>query len=228
MRSGGGDARAVWGLDTALACYEAHVECARHLRHAVHLGHRVSEMLDSRRAPPGFKASFRRALARQPPFIVGAARLRQALDSVLCADVDRHQEHALRDQCPHLPWVVAVYFGWEVPATQAAAYTEATALAIRDVARVHEFAGAMRAALARARDLRRQTSLPASDARRQLLDDLVSRHSRALGSLEDRVRHLAAAAIQRAWRRAWYEPGMGVWRRRMLREFEELSRSAVE
>lgn len=219
------DCPAVAGLAAAELAYTAHVACSVALRQAVQLGHCVSELLASKKAPPGFKPAFKRALARQPPFLTGAAKLRHALDCVLCADVDRRQEHALRERLG-LPWVVEVYFGWDTPARGAFGVgidEEARELRMADVPHVLRFVAAMRDALAKARDLRRVTALRPTDARRQLLDHLASRHSRALAALEDRVRHAAAEHIQAAWRRAWYRPGMGVWRRRMLREFGELS-----
>lgn len=214
----------------AEAAYRAHVACASALRHAVQLGHAVSEVLARRRAPPGLKPAFKRALARQPPFLTGAARLRHALDCVLCVDVDRRQEHALRHD-PGLPRVVEVYFGWDARAATARrrplrpgdVEPPRVDLRMADLAQVRVFAAAMRAALALVLDLWRVTGLDASDARLQLLDLLAARHVRALAALEDRVRHAAAAHIQAAWRRAWYRPGMGVWRRRMLREFQDLT-----
>ena len=233
-RRGGNDFPAVAGLAAAGAAYRAHVACSVALRHAVQLGHRASELLEARTAPSGFKPAFRRALARQPPFLTGAAKLRYALDCVLCADVDRRQEHVLREDLgvPG-PRVVEVYFGWNPRGGQRDGHDDDDAIAaaaggrrrlrMAHVTRVRCFVAAMWTALARARDLDRTTRLQPEDARTQLLHHLVARHARALEALEDRVRHAAAEHIQAAWRRAWYQPGMGVWRRRMLREFDEMA-----
>lgn len=204
---------------SAAVAYRAHVACSVALRDAMRLGHRVSEMLANKRAPPGFKPAFRRALARQPPFLTGASHLRHALDCMLCVDVDRRQEQALRDHL-RLPHVVDVYYGWDVVGGATPPLdTGSRQLRMADLPHVSAFVAAMRAALV---EVARVGGLHASDARRQLLELLAARHARALTALEDRVRDAAAEHIQTAWRRAWYQPGMGVWRRRMLREFDEL------
>lgn len=72
-------------------------------------------------------------------------------------------------------------------------------------------------------DLRFRTRLPRDHPAWQAVALAVAADVRALEAAWRLVRDVAARAVQTAWRRAWYEPGMGIWRRRMMREFEELT-----
>lgn len=85
---------------------------------------------------------------------------------------------------------------------------------------------ALDAALARVdagvRAARLASRLHRHDPRWRAVAAAQARDAAAVEEARALARDLAARAIQAAWRRAWYVPGMAVWRTRMRREFQEL------
>ena len=202
--------------------YEAHVAFAAVLKDALEHGCALADAFDRKATriryghrlfeddTAGFRDVLERALVRRQGCRTGAAKLRCALDTVVTAHVDHTFEAMLAARN-----VMSLYFGWRFE--RSVRLAPCPWMRMGDVGEVARFVRHCRAALAAADDV----WVPWQQ--RRVVGEAVEEHRSHLQVLEDMAQQFAATYIQRAWRRARDAPGYSVWRRRMLREFNDLS-----
>lgn len=215
---------------TTRRAYEAHRHCAAHLKKALAEGTALLEAFDakavnrkrvrpSKRFTPEvatWRGTVCRALDMSKRLGVCAGPLRCLLDMLASAAVPPVLEEKYLRPGEEPPMLL--YFGHnERPDVRLTARGELT---MRDVAAVRCFAHTMQTAMAAADDVAdlAECEVTARDVR-----EAVAYHRRHLAELEGMARDAAATRIQTAWRTCRDVPGYDVWRRRMLREFSELS-----
>lgn len=221
--------RAINDLAAARGVYDTHVGCARRLRAALQMGRDLLDAFETKRprSPPirylrpwrgprkftpatkWWYATISSTMARRKPFVVGGEWLRRDLDAMLCAQIDQDTEARLDIS------VVTVWIGWSSSSPCPQKLLSPTPeMTMRDISLVFGFVDMLRDALEAILDMSPDVA------------EVVCVHMQHFEALEEARLHAAAAAIQSAWRRARDTPGYTIWRRRMLREFSDLTTSS--
>lgn len=210
----------------ARGAYEAHRQFAGELCAAVEHGQALLRAFDRKAIrTPGvrfrpevrsWRDGVRRALGTTKQMRVGAGRLRCLLDALVSAAVPVRLEPRILG--PDDPSPTHLYFGFQ-HSGGAVRLAPCSWMTMQDVAAVRQFAAHLAATLDAAGGVRAAAEGHPCEAE---LDALVAEHREHLGALDGMAREFAATCLQRAWRRCHDTPGFAVWKKRMLREFEEL------
>jgi hypothetical protein len=216
-------------LDAVRDEYAAHKAYAATLKAAMEHGVALADAMDRKcvrirygkcvfeEETGAFRELLERVLVRRERCRTGAARLRSVLDALVNARVDRTFEAMLHDEGERSN-VMTLYFGWKFGGG-AVRLAPCPWMRMGDVAALWGFA----AHLASALDASDAVCTHLDSWQHFNVDDAIAEHRRHVEALREAVRHYAARYIQQAWLRARDAPGYALWRRRMLREFGELS-----